>query len=65
MAGKLRYSTQLVFVVLISLLVGHWLSGRKDRAECVKRDILTNFAGSLGMAIGFCLGQKASNSNSY
>ena len=63
MAGRLGYGTQLVFAFLISLLVGHWLSGRKNGAERVKRDILTNFAGSFGMAIGFFLGRKESDSS--
>lgn len=63
MAGRLGYRTQLVSAFLISLLVGHWLSGRKNGAERVKRDILTNFVGSFGMAIGFYLGREEADSH--
>jgi hypothetical protein len=58
MSGTLGYRTRIAIAFVASLLVGYWTSGREDGRERVRRNVLANLVGSIGIVVGHRLGRE-------
>ncbi|MFC6961029.1 hypothetical protein [Halocatena marina] len=60
MVRKLGRRSELAVNFLVSLIVGYWIWGREEGDEHLRKSILSNFVGTIGMLIGYKLADRTS-----
>jgi len=62
MARRISYRTEIIMTCLGSLIAGYLMSRQDDGGERLKKNVLSSVVGTVGMPIGYYLGQRRTDS---